>query len=163
MVQKRLGKWGKKMEITKSRVLTPEQFVSYIKTKQIYQKTVKTPAGILLIEGTEDGIFQASFVEHDIKESGSAIKLDTVLLVGTPFQLRVWQESLKISPGTSISYHDLAHAVAKPSAFRAVANALGANKIAYFVPCHRIKRKNGDLGGYAWGIERKQTLLEHGL
>lgn len=151
------------MEINNIRVFTAEQFARYLQTKQIYQKTIKTPAGILLIEGTEDGIFQTSFVEHDISDAESAIKLDTVLLVGTPFQLRVWQQSLKIPVGTSISYHDLAHAVGKPPAFRAVANALGANKIAYFVPCHRITRKNRDLGGYAWGIERKQALLKHGL
>jgi O-6-methylguanine DNA methyltransferase len=151
------------MEINSIRVFSPKQFASYIKTQQIYQKTIQTPAGTLLLEATQDGIFQTSFVEHDFKEPMSIIELDSVLLVGTPFQTRVWQEALKIPRGTSLSYHDLAHALGKPSAFRAVANALGANKIAYFVPCHRIVRKNGDLGGYAWGIERKQALLKHGL
>lgn len=151
------------MHIQHIKVFSQHEFQSYLKTKQILQKTIQTPAGTLLIKATDDGIFQTSFVEDVLDITSAAIKLDSFLLVGTLFQVHVWKESLKIPAGTTISYHDLAHAIGKPSAFRAVANALGANQIAYFIPCHRIRRKNGHLGGYAWGIERKRALLANDI
>lgn len=142
-------------------LFSPQEFKKYLKNKQIFKKVIDTPVGLFAVQGTDDGIFQASFVDANSVVTDSAPNTYTLLLVGTPFQQKVWQAALEIPAGTSVSYHDLAHKIGKPSAFRAVANALGANKISYFVPCHRIKRKNGDLGGYAWGIERKQALLAH--
>lgn len=138
---------------------TPHTFLEYLKGKQVYQGVRQTPAGALAFKATDDGIFEAVFLDAVSETSGSEMSTQKLLLVGTPFQQKVWQAALQIPAGTTLSYHDLAHKIGKPSAFRAVANALGANKISYFVPCHRIKRKNGDLGGYAWGIERKKALL----
>ena len=80
-------------------------------------------------------------------------------LTGTPFQNRVWEELLKIPYGKTISYAELAVRIGKPSAFRAVANANGANKLAIVIPCHRVIYADGGLGGYSGGLARKPQLL----
>ena len=79
---------------------------------------------------------------------------------GTPFQQKVWNELLKIPKGQVRTYQDIAHAIGNPKAVRAVANAIGANTLPIIVPCHRVIRKNGTLGGYRWGIEKKKKLLK---
>ncbi len=79
---------------------------------------------------------------------------------GTDFQKRVWNELIKIPPGSTISYKELANRVGKPFAVRAVANACGANKIAVIIPCHRVIRSDGFLGGYSSGLWRKKLLLQ---
>lgn len=63
------------------------------------------------------------------------------------------------SPGTTISYSELAGKIRKPKAVRAVASACGANQLAVVIPCHRVVRADGALGGYRWGLDRKQALL----
>ncbi len=82
-----------------------------------------------------------------------------VHLTGTPFQICVWEELQKIPYGTTISYAVLATKIGKPSAFRAVAGANGANKLAIVIPCHRVIYANGALGGYSGGLARKPQLL----
>ncbi|TDL31319.1 bifunctional transcriptional activator/DNA repair protein Ada [Jeotgalibacillus sp. S-D1] len=84
-----------------------------------------------------------------------------VHMTGSPFQLRVWGELLDIPAGETRSYADIAAALGKPTAFRAVANANGSNQLAIIIPCHRVIRLNGDLGGYAGGLTRKKWLLNH--
>ncbi len=79
---------------------------------------------------------------------------------GTAFQERVWQALREIPPGTTVSYAELATRIGSPKAVRAVANACGANKLAFAIPCHRVVRSNGELGGYRWGLARKQQLLQ---
>ena len=83
----------------------------------------------------------------------------SVLLKGTNLQMRVWRALLKVPAGTVVSYEDLAAAIGSPSAVRAVANAVARNPIHYLIPCHRVIRKSGELGGYAGGIERKRAIL----
>lgn len=78
---------------------------------------------------------------------------------GTELQKAVWQQLRAIPYGQTITYSELAVRVGKPKAVRAVANACGANALTLIIPCHRVLRKSGDLGGYAWGIERKSALL----
>ena len=78
---------------------------------------------------------------------------------GTNFQLRVWEALLRIPDGATTSYSALARAVGNPGAPRAVGNAVGANPISWLIPCHRVLRGDGALGGYAWGPERKRTML----
>ncbi|MBX9744098.1 MAG: methylated-DNA--[protein]-cysteine S-methyltransferase [Chlamydiales bacterium] len=80
---------------------------------------------------------------------------------GSPFRHHVWEELRKIPYGKTISYSELALAIGKPSSRRAVAQANGANQLAIVVPCHRVIYANGQLGGYAGGVERKQWLLGH--
>ncbi len=80
-------------------------------------------------------------------------------LRGTAFQIRVWQFLLSVKEGDVVSYSDVATAIDAPAAVRAAASACGANRIAVLVPCHRVLRSNGDLGGYRWGLERKRSLI----
>lgn len=84
-----------------------------------------------------------------------------VHFLGTPFQQSIWSCLQTIPYGQTRSYSQQAVLVGKPSAFRAVANAHGANHLALIVPCHRVIKSDGQLGGYSCGIERKQWLLEH--
>jgi AraC family transcriptional regulator of adaptative response/methylated-DNA-[protein]-cysteine methyltransferase len=81
--------------------------------------------------------------------------------LGSPFQKRVWEELQKIPYGETRSYAQLAVTIGKPSAFRAVANANGANQFAIVIPCHRVINSNGDLGGYGGGLPRKKWLINH--
>jgi AraC family transcriptional regulator of adaptative response/methylated-DNA-[protein]-cysteine methyltransferase len=80
-------------------------------------------------------------------------------LAGSEFQLRVWHALRQIPPGERRSYREIASAIGKPSASRAVARACATNHVAVVVPCHRVVRGDGDLGGYKWGVERKRRLL----
>jgi AraC family transcriptional regulator of adaptative response/methylated-DNA-[protein]-cysteine methyltransferase len=79
---------------------------------------------------------------------------------GTAFQQRVWAALRQIPVGESRSYSQIAESIDQPTAVRAVANACANNKIAVAIPCHRVVRKDGNLGGYKWGLERKRKLLE---
>jgi AraC family transcriptional regulator of adaptative response/methylated-DNA-[protein]-cysteine methyltransferase len=78
----------------------------------------------------------------------------------TAFQWRVWQELLKIPYGSTRTYTEIARAVGRPSAVRAVARACATNPVAVVIPCHRVVREDGSLAGYRWGVERKQKLLD---
>ena len=80
-------------------------------------------------------------------------------VIGTPLQLQVWQALLDIAPGQTISYTDLATALGRPSAVRAVASAVGANPVSWLIPCHRVVGRDGSLRGYRWGLERKKQML----
>ncbi|GLR65293.1 MULTISPECIES: methylated-DNA--[protein]-cysteine S-methyltransferase [Marinospirillum] len=81
-------------------------------------------------------------------------------LRGTAFQLAVWSALLEIPKGKTLSYAQLAAALGKPKAVRAVGTACGANPIPFLVPCHRVLRSDGSLGGFAFGLTMKQQLLE---
>jgi O-6-methylguanine DNA methyltransferase len=83
-----------------------------------------------------------------------------LILIGTDFQKKVWQELLKIPYGQTISYKKEAINIGNPKAYRAVANANGKNKISIIIPCHRVIAHNGLLGGYSGGLDRKQYLLD---
>lgn len=103
-------------------------------------------------------------IDQELKEyfSKKRMRFETPFhLLGSPFQKAVWNELLHIPYGETQSYLEQAKSLDKPNAFRAVANANGANQLAIIVPCHRIIRHSGDLGGYGGGIERKKFLLEH--
>lgn len=86
-----------------------------------------------------------------------ALPLD---LRGTAFQMRVWRFLQGIPLGETRSYADVAQAIGAPKATRAVGTACGANRVAVLVPCHRVLRGDGALGGYRWGLERKRALLK---
>jgi AraC family transcriptional regulator of adaptative response/methylated-DNA-[protein]-cysteine methyltransferase len=79
---------------------------------------------------------------------------------GTAFQMKVWQFLLSLREGEVLSYSQLAQQIDKPKAVRAVATACAKNRIAILIPCHRILRSDGGLGGYRWGIDKKKILLE---
>ncbi len=88
--------------------------------------------------------------------SPQAVPLD---VQASTFQWKVWQALRAIPTGQTRSYHEIAQAIGQPTAARAVAQACASNPIAVFIPCHRVVRNNGQLGGYRWGVERKQQLL----
>lgn len=80
-------------------------------------------------------------------------------LAGTSFQLQVWDALKHIPVGETRSYRQIAEAVGAPDAVRAVGTAIGANPVAVLIPCHRVVRSDGALGGYAWGLDIKRQLL----
>ena len=80
-------------------------------------------------------------------------------LLASKFQIKVWKALLKIPMGIVASYDDIAQHIGQPSAARAVGNAIASNPIAFLIPCHRVIRKNGAIGGYMWGVARKQAML----
>jgi AraC family transcriptional regulator of adaptative response/methylated-DNA-[protein]-cysteine methyltransferase len=93
-------------------------------------------------------------------EGVNAVDL-TLLLRGTEFQIEVWRALLCLPMGSVRSYADVARSIGRPTATRAVAAAIGANPVAWLVPCHRVVRSDGKLGGYRWGAAMKQACLAY--
>jgi AraC family transcriptional regulator, regulatory protein of adaptative response / methylated-DNA-[protein]-cysteine methyltransferase len=91
------------------------------------------------------------------KDLDSALPLD---IRATAFQRRVWEHLQSIPFGKTQSYSQVARSIGRPSATRAVARACATNPVAVAIPCHRVVREDGSLGGYRWGLERKRALLE---
>ncbi len=81
------------------------------------------------------------------------------LVQGTTFQLKVWQSLRGIKAGDTTTYADIAQSIGHAKAYRAVGSAVGANPLSIIIPCHRVVRSDGNLGGYHWGIARKSRLL----
>jgi AraC family transcriptional regulator of adaptative response/methylated-DNA-[protein]-cysteine methyltransferase len=103
-------------------------------------------------------IWLAKVIEH---LDGKSPRLDLPLdLQATAFQWRVWEELRQIPLGTTRSYQEIAKAIGKPNAVRAVAGACASNHVALVIPCHRVIREDKSLGGYRWGLERKRVLLK---
>ena len=142
---------------------------------------LKTPLGHAQIEGDHQGISAVRVLDQEqtlnseipevleeavyqLKEyfRGDRKQFDLPLNPqGTKFQKRVWKELCKIPYGKSISYLDLSKKLGDPKAIRAVASANGKNPLWIIIPCHRVIGSNGDLVGYAGGLERKKWLLNH--
>lgn len=83
----------------------------------------------------------------------------SLLLQGTKFQLKVWEALLRIPPGSLSTYEQIAQSIDRPAAARAVGTAIGSNPVGYLIPCHRVIRKTGQMGGYFWGETRKQAII----
>ncbi len=132
------------------------QFLDGGKAESVLAK--EFPKAILI----EDG--QPSKQVADVVKSlatGGATRLSLPLdLRGTLFQQQVWAELRKIPAGATRSYAEVANALGRPSATRAVARACATNHVAMIVPCHRVVRRDGNLSGYRWGVARKKALLE---
>jgi AraC family transcriptional regulator of adaptative response/methylated-DNA-[protein]-cysteine methyltransferase len=82
-----------------------------------------------------------------------------LVMIGTDFEVRVWETLLRIPMGRAVSYADIARHLGKPTAARAVGSAVGRNPLSFVVPCHRVLRGDGSLGGYHWGLTRKRALI----
>jgi AraC family transcriptional regulator of adaptative response/methylated-DNA-[protein]-cysteine methyltransferase len=151
--------------------------------------TFATPLGLVLVAATEKGLCSvklgkdAAWLERLLADEFSEATLSQQLLPdvkkaildfisgqsslarvpvdirGTVFQRRVWDELRRIPRGETRTYSEIAAAVGAPDAVRAVGSACGANPVALVVPCHRAVRRDGRLGGYAWGLARKRKLL----
>jgi len=125
----------------------------------------------VLVRDLERRFFEAELIGSDARfmslvarvvgliespQTGLDLPLD---IRGTTFQLKVWTALRKVPAGSTLNYRELAIAIGRPTAARAVAAACAANPVAVAIPCHRVIRKDGGLAGYRWGIERKRTLL----
>ena len=109
---------------------------------------------------------ETDFIQNDEKVSRLSHLIfvkgerPTLHPIGTDFQQSIW-EALKTSPtGKTATYAQIAEAIGRPKAVRAVGTAIGANPIAYLIPCHRVIRSDGGLGGYRWGLECKKRILD---
>jgi AraC family transcriptional regulator of adaptative response/methylated-DNA-[protein]-cysteine methyltransferase len=109
-------------------------------------------------DDTELNSWVSAILDH---LNGRQPHLDLPLDVrATAFQWRVWQELRAIPYGSTRSYSDIARALGQPKAVRAVARACATNPVSVVIPCHRVLREDGSLGGYRWGLQRKQSLLD---
>jgi AraC family transcriptional regulator of adaptative response/methylated-DNA-[protein]-cysteine methyltransferase len=113
---------------------------------------------------------KASFIENAARTAPLACRIFDrklwradrplqVVLIGTDFEVRVWETLLKIPMGRAVTYSDIAASIRAPKAARAVGAAVGKNPLSFVVPCHRALGKNGDLTGYHWGLTRKRAML----
>ncbi len=106
----------------------------------------------------EDIIATEDMIQKIFIEKVTHFTLD---VKGTDFQRKVWQEVIKIEEGQTKTYGEIAKNIEDPQAARAVGTAVGKNPVAYLIPCHRVIRSDGDLGGYRWGEALKEKLLAH--
>ena len=99
--------------------------------------------------------------EHLINELFNPVKEKKIklLLKGSKFQVKVWEALLKIPFGSVSTYRNIATALGQPGAVRAVGSAVGANPIAFIIPCHRVIRSEGLIGEYHWGAKRKKAMI----
>lgn len=167
--------------------MTPSAWRDGGRGETIRWATAETDLGTMLVAATDKGICRLSFDEDDAElrrrfpkaaiEPGGAAMADlvrrTVAAVnapekphdlpldvrGTAFQEAVWRELTRIPAGETRTYSQIAAAVGRPAAVRAAGTANGDNNVAVLIPCHRVIRTDGTLGGYAYGLERKAKLL----
>ena len=99
-------------------------------------------------------------VKHYISIIFDRKEIPSLHPIGTDFQLSVWAALKNIPVGVTTTYAKIANAIGRPKAVRAVGTAIGANPIAYLIPCHRVIRTDGSLGGFRWGMKIKKMMLE---
>ena len=118
--------------------------------------------GAALAEGTLRGRLRRKpppMPAKSLPRNGAGNQPVRLVMIGTDFDVRVWETLLKIPMGRAVSYTDIARHIGAPSASRAVGSAVGRNPISFVVPCHRVLRGDGSLGGYHWGLTRKRALI----
>ncbi len=147
----------------------------------------ESPFGQVVVAATERGVCAVEFVEDSRPETEAALaarwpaatlerddgdarrlaatiftpaqRRTPVHVQGTNFQIQVWRALLRLPVGATVSYGQLARAIGRPGGGRAVGTAVGANPVAFLIPCHRVLRGDGSLGGYRWRAERKAAIL----
>lgn len=169
--------------------MTPGEFKNKGKDLSINYNVTDSPFGHVLIASTAKGICHLSFLEDTEKAYSilkAAFPLAEIIkrtdefqdnallalhpgekdlkqvklhLKGTPFQLKVWEALLKIPFGRTDTYSSIARTIENDNAIRAVGSAVGANPVAYLIPCHRVIRSTGVIGEYHWGATRKTAIL----
>lgn len=111
------------------------------------------------------------FPETDFKQDDESVgrivkrifeegKIPELNPIGTDFQQSIWRALQQVPKGKTSTYAEIAAAIGRPKAVRAVGTAIGANPIAYLIPCHRVIRSDGNIGGFRWGLECKKKMLE---
>jgi AraC family transcriptional regulator, regulatory protein of adaptative response / methylated-DNA-[protein]-cysteine methyltransferase len=111
------------------------------------------------VQRDDDGLSDAAVILAGAVRGEANAQVLPLDLVGTAFQVRVWEALRAIASGQTRTYSDIAQQIGSPRAVRAVASACAANRVALAVPCHRVIRRDGSLGGYRWGIDVKEELL----
>ena len=169
--------------------MTPAEYKNGGRNLSMNFSFAESPFGNLIIASTDKGVCYMAFNEDEelgleelrTKFPGAALerKLDMVQqnalfifqndwsklpeiklhLKGTPFQLKVWEALLKIPMGGLTTYGRLARQLGSPNASRAVGTAIGSNPVAFLIPCHRVIRSTGVIGGYMWGSTRKTAII----
>ncbi|MCX6607068.1 MAG: methylated-DNA--[protein]-cysteine S-methyltransferase [Acidobacteria bacterium] len=129
---------------------TPEQLRREYPQAEIQARGPEWPPELLAWRDALDGYLR----------SGAPIGALPLDVAGTAFQSRVWRYLLRIPSGEVQSYQQVARGIGQPTAARAVARACATNRVALVIPCHRVIRGTGELGGYRWGLDRKQALLD---
>jgi len=139
-------------------------FAQFGKTKKFLLEQLQREfpkSTILESDATQSPALDAWIEALEAHIDGSAPRPEVPLdLRGTAFQIRVWRFLLDVPDGDVLSYTEVAHAIGAPRSVRAAASACAANRIAVLVPCHRVLRSDGGLGGYRWGLERKRVLID---
>ncbi len=144
---------GQALIATTSKGICSLQFLKEVAREPLEKEWPK--AEIIFAPEVTQAISDAIF-HPTPSDSKEPLKL---LLKGTDFQIKVWRALLKVPAGSTISYQELAQMIDQPTSTRAVGNAVGRNPIGYLIPCHRVIRSSGALGGYRWGLECKKALL----
>ncbi len=169
--------------------MTPGEFKNGGEKLSINYSFAKSPFGDLMVASTSRGICRIVFSEsettsfNDLQEHFPNARYQQVTdkiqqealyifrhdwrqlpqvklhLHGTPFQLKVWETLLKIPLGSLTTYGAIAQEIANPNASRAVGTAIGSNPVAFLIPCHRVIRSSGHIGGYMWGTTRKNAII----
>ena len=169
--------------------MTPGEFKNEGESLVINFSYAETPFGDVLIASTSKGVCHISFVNerkkafqvlknrfqkasfiqntdllqqnalHIFKEDWRNLEKIKLHLKATPFQIRVWETLLKIPFASITSYSNIANAIHLPTASRAVGAAVGANPVAFLIPCHRVIRSTGIMGDYHWGNDRKTAII----
>lgn len=164
--------------------ISPGEYKTSGDTLNIRYGSTSSPFGECFVAETERGICHLSFDPFDealvkLRErwQGATLTLDNqrigitgekifqskamlpLHLKGTNFQIKVWSALLRIPEGQIVTYSNVAKLIGNPKAVRAVGTAAGQNNIGYIIPCHRVLRKTGDLGGYRWGLDRKKIMI----
>lgn len=124
-------------------------------------KRLKKSLGAIIVPGRSQPIDSIEKELNDYFTKKDFSFKTPIVSLGTQFQKSVWDQLMKIPCGQTRSYRDIAIALGKPTAFRAVALANGSNLLSIIVPCHRVINTNGNIGGYGGGISRKLWLLEY--
>lgn len=173
----------------KLEAMSPGEFKAGGTGLQISYGVHQSPFGECLIAMTSRGICNLRFLDKTSEDAENLLRLEwskaeiiqneqatkeicdrifthiitnqpLVLFVkGTNFQIQVWRALLRVPFAGLATYQSLANAIGRPTASRAVGNALGNNPVGYLIPCHRVLRETGELGGFRWGLERKKVLL----
>lgn len=169
--------------------MTPGEYKNGAENLEIEYSFRECPFGEIIIASTSKGICHISFLEnreeafHNLRsqypkakffeannpyqdeaikvfqKDWSQISEIKLHLNGTPFQLKVWEALLTIPLAKLNTYLEIANKVGSPKAQRAIGSAIGQNPVAYLIPCHRVIRASGELGGYHWGMSRKAAIL----
>jgi AraC family transcriptional regulator, regulatory protein of adaptative response / methylated-DNA-[protein]-cysteine methyltransferase len=132
--------------------------LSFLDGKRLDQALAEAKADWPLSRFAEDSVATRSYAEAAFASRGAVAPL-RLFAKGTPFQVQVWRALMRVPEGSAVTYSDLAAELGRRQAARAVGGACRTNRIGVLIPCHRVIRDTGALGGYQWGLERKQALL----